>query len=803
MNRSFVWLAVLSAAVAAAPALGQFTPQTIQVDGVNDFDANNRVEDDTIDTEEFCAPPAQPLDIGQVFMTNDSNNLYFGFEYDRACFENPAINLGIAIDVNTAAGGDTDPFARQIAWSTAPKKPDYVAYVVVDAFNFEVLYQWNDGTTSWDDITPGGSGTDALGWVNDSGFEEVAIPLGVLGVAAGDTVCVEWWVTQNENQKGPLECVMNDADQTSTPGGTVFNPPAPVELDTLFCYEVLSAVDVIPPTVEGACKIGPGLVSVDFSEPVDPATAENPFNYDLSNTGELIINAQIQPGQPDVVNLTLTGDIGASSSFYDVTVTGVRDLALNPIVENGVDNVGSFYLKELEFILNASCLLAVHGSGTDAFHVEGSRSPLTFTPCDDAPMTEQIAGSGIFRRTVEFCLPKLGAEATLDLEYKFTHDDGVNCSFESTGNRAITLSSAQGVFDQVGHYWDNNGPDALLSHDVDVIFTVDLSAQAPGPTDLVHLLGSQPPLSWDLVDAIPMADDGVPPDAAAGDDIYSVAVSFLECTFLDVGYKYALNLALECTDSGQGDRSFRLDETKGVIGSPEGPQELLTGVYDFCTRTTVPVTVRFRVDDSPLGSPPAAMELAGSQLPLTFDPPYAVQLADDGVPPDAVAGDGVWTADVTFPDSTAKFVEYKYVADGSLECFGQANRSVTLDDLSGTTQILEIDLYDQCDPVIAVGDAQPAVPAAGLQVDPAFPNPFNPQVQLRFALAEPGAVSVRVIDLAGRLVREVLAGEMAAGTYVVSWDGRDGGGRAAASGVYFLEVRAAAERVVRKVVLVE
>jgi len=52
-----------------------------------------------------------------------------------------------------------------------------------------------------------------------------------------------------------------------------------------------------------------------------------------------------------------------------------------------------------------------------------------------------------------------------------------------------------------------------------------------------------------------------------------------------------------------------------------------------------------------------------------------------------------------------------------------------------------------------------------------------------------GAAEVRMIDLAGRQVRTLHRGTLAAGRQVLTWDGRDDGGRNVANGVYFLVSR--------------
>ncbi len=67
----------------------------------------------------------------------------------------------------------------------------------------------------------------------------------------------------------------------------------------------------------------------------------------------------------------------------------------------------------------------------------------------------------------------------------------------------------------------------------------------------------------------------------------------------------------------------------------------------------------------------------------------------------------------------------------------------------------------------------------------AVPNPFNPRTEIRYTLPGAGPVTLRVHDVRGRLVRELVAGSQAAGPHLVLWDGRDSGGRAVASGTYY------------------
>jgi len=78
-------------------------------------------------------------------------------------------------------------------------------------------------------------------------------------------------------------------------------------------------------------------------------------------------------------------------------------------------------------------------------------------------------------------------------------------------------------------------------------------------------------------------------------------------------------------------------------------------------------------------------------------------------------------------------------------------------------------------------------------LDPNFPNPFNPQTNMRFQLPQQSVVTLRIYDVLGQEVRTLVEGTHAAGVHRVTWDGRDSRGRPVASGVYFyaLEARSA------------
>ncbi len=85
---------------------------------------------------------------------------------------------------------------------------------------------------------------------------------------------------------------------------------------------------------------------------------------------------------------------------------------------------------------------------------------------------------------------------------------------------------------------------------------------------------------------------------------------------------------------------------------------------------------------------------------------------------------------------------------------------------------------------------------------PAYPNPGNAEVALSFDLPQEALVALVLYDALGRPVRRLVDGSLAAGRYRFVWDGRDQGGRAVASGMYFYRLTADAFVAVGRLVLV-
>jgi len=78
-----------------------------------------------------------------------------------------------------------------------------------------------------------------------------------------------------------------------------------------------------------------------------------------------------------------------------------------------------------------------------------------------------------------------------------------------------------------------------------------------------------------------------------------------------------------------------------------------------------------------------------------------------------------------------------------------------------------------------------AVQSFQSSLGPARPNPSHGPSTFAFTLARDGRAVLTIFDMAGRQVRTVVDGELAAGSHSARWDGLDASGRPVATGEYF------------------
>lgn len=83
----------------------------------------------------------------------------------------------------------------------------------------------------------------------------------------------------------------------------------------------------------------------------------------------------------------------------------------------------------------------------------------------------------------------------------------------------------------------------------------------------------------------------------------------------------------------------------------------------------------------------------------------------------------------------------------------------------------------------------------------AFPNPFNPNTNLRYSIREAGKVTLEVFNLKGQLIRSFNCNHDSPGFYQLAWDGRDKDGQLVSSGIYMCRMTSGKYISTRKMIL--
>ena len=71
-----------------------------------------------------------------------------------------------------------------------------------------------------------------------------------------------------------------------------------------------------------------------------------------------------------------------------------------------------------------------------------------------------------------------------------------------------------------------------------------------------------------------------------------------------------------------------------------------------------------------------------------------------------------------------------------------------------------------------------------------FPNPFNPETTIQYALPEAGQVIISVYNVIGERITTLVNRRMNAGYHTISWNGRDSLGKSVSGGIYFCRIQA-------------
>ncbi len=160
-------------------------------------------------------------------------------------------------------------------------------------------------------------------------------------------------------------------------------------------------------------------------------------------------------------------------------------------------------------------------------------------------------------------------------------------------------------------------------------------------------------------------------------------------------------------------------------------------------------------------------------------------------------GDTMWTYVVGFDSSGGSSYDHGNTVletpDGGFVIGGTV--PTTAGEIMGLVKINEVYLDAGDEPL----DDLPAA----FELVANYPNPFNPETTIDFALPNRSEVKLVVYDILGRKIRTLLDETRSAGRHSVVWDGRGSDGRAQASGMYFCLLTAGDYRASQKMLLLK
>ena len=84
-----------------------------------------------------------------------------------------------------------------------------------------------------------------------------------------------------------------------------------------------------------------------------------------------------------------------------------------------------------------------------------------------------------------------------------------------------------------------------------------------------------------------------------------------------------------------------------------------------------------------------------------------------------------------------------------------------------------------------------------------YPNPFNPSTTIAFSIPQAGNTRIKVYNLRGQKVKDLINTDLPKGYHKVVWDGTDSNNRNVSSGIYFFSLESGGKTSLRKALLMK
>lgn len=412
------------------------------------------------------------------------------------------------------------------------------------------------------------------------------------------------------------------------------------------------------------------------------------------------------------------------------------------------------------------------------------------------------------------------------IEYKFVIiPNGGSDNWESVANRTYGVTAGGGTIPAV--YFNDQGWAVMA--DVEVLFRVNMQVQLlngnfdPNAGDIVVVRGSFN--GWGGTSAQLTME--------TGSDIYSAWIQMENMAVgSNVEYKFVI------VPGGGGNDNWESNDNRVITITGEEPDllppptgngfgEITPAVVYFSNVgpdqiLTMDVMVNFRVNMRPayykleevgyiVGSVSTDTIWAIDEVACagffnawpwgSFAPEHMAH--DDGIAPDAVAGDSIFTAGIQFFAGDPKELIYKYGINGFDNEAGFAmNHSRIILDNNPVFTFGPADIFGSQDTLYTQWTGVKQIPQVNapstFTVHQNYPNPFNPTTSISFDLPMTSEASIAVFDITGREVYNHRTETLSPGAYTVEFNAAN-----LSSGVYFYKVTAGNYSEVRKMTLLK
>jgi len=105
--------------------------------------------------------------------------------------------------------------------------------------------------------------------------------------------------------------------------------------------------------------------------------------------------------------------------------------------------------------------------------------------------------------------------------------------------------------------------------------------------------------------------------------------------------------------------------------------------------------------------------------------------------------------------------------------------------------------------VPGVGNDDQLTPIVATELNGNYPNPFNPETTISYAIKDRTNVRLEIYNTKGQLIRTLVNQEQPTGRYDIVWNGKDNNNNAVSSGMYFYRMNAGSYASTRKMLLMQ